>query len=69
MNDYSVILMNDDINKIKQKSELLTKELQHLTKENHKLNVSLAKLFLDLPIPMSYELWCYLHSICDGDVE
>lgn len=59
--------MNDDINKIKQKSELLAEELQHLTKENHKLNISLAKIFLGLPIPMSYGVWCYLHSIVDGD--
>lgn len=57
--------MNDDIDKIKQSTLLLGKELQHLAKENHKFNVSLAKLFLGLPIPMSYEVWCYLHSITD----
>lgn len=60
--------MNDDINKIKQKSEVLTKELEHLTKENHKLKISLAKIFLGLPIPLNYETWCYLHSIVDGDI-
>ena len=24
-----------------------------------------AKLLLSLPLPMTYELWCYLHSITD----
>lgn len=24
-----------------------------------------AKLLLSLPLPMSYEVWCYLHSITD----
>ena len=64
-----VILMNDDINRMNQSNVLLEKELQHLANETHKFNVSLAKLFLGLPIPMSYELWCYLHSIVEGDSE
>lgn len=57
--------MNDDINRMNQSSVLLAKELQHLAKERHEFNVSLAKLFLGLLIPMTYELWCYLHSITD----
>lgn len=61
--------MNDDIKRVSQSSVLLAKELQHLTKERHKFNVFLTKIFLGLPIPMSYELWCYLHSITDGDYE
>ena len=61
--------MNDDIDKVKQNMLLLAEGLQHLAKENHKFNVSLAKLFLSLPIPINYELWCYLHSIVDGDDE
>lgn len=59
--------MNDDIKRVSQSSVLLSKELEHLAEENRKFNVSLAKLFLGLPIPMSYELWYYLHSIVDGD--
>lgn len=59
--------MNDDINRISQSSVQLAKELQHLTEINDEFNVSLAKLFLGLPIPMTYEFWCYLHSIMDGD--
>lgn len=59
--------MTEDIDKIKQSTLLLGKELQHLAKEKYKFNVSLAKLFLGLPIPMTYELWCYLHSFVDGD--
>ena len=61
--------MNDDIDRIKQTALSLTKESQHLAKENYKFNASLAKIFLSLPIPMNYELWCYLHSIVDGDDE
>ena len=61
--------MNDDIKRVSQSSVLLAKELEHLAEENHKFNVSLAKLFLGLPTPMTYELWCYLHSIVDGDPE
>lgn len=61
--------MNDDIKRVSQSSVLLAKELEHLTEENDKFNVSLAKLFLGLPISMNYELWCYLHSIVDGDFE
>ena len=26
-------------------------------------NKSLAILFLGLPIPMSYDIWCYFHKI------
>ena len=59
--------MNDDIKRVSQNSILLAKELERLTEENDKFNVSLSKLFLGLPIPMNYELWCYLHSIADGD--
>ena len=61
--------MNDDMDKIKQTTLSLAKASQHLAKENDKFNASLAKLFLGLPIPMNYELWCYLHSIVDGDDE
>lgn len=59
--------MNDDIDKIRQTTLSLAKESQHLVKENYKFNASLAKMFLSLPISMNYELWCYLHSIVDGD--
>jgi len=61
--------MNDDIDRIKQTALSLAKESQHLVKENYKFNASLAKIFLSLPIPMSYELWYFLHSIVDGDSE
>lgn len=61
--------MNDNIKRVSQSSVLLAKELEHLAEERHNFNVSLAKLFLGLPIPMSYELWCYLHSIADGGYE
>ena len=59
--------MNDDIKRVSQSSVLLAKELQRFDKESRKFNISLAKLFLGLPIPMTYEFWCYLHSIADGD--
>ena len=61
--------MNDDMNRMSQGIALLGKELQHLAEENYKFNVSLAKLFLTLPIPTTYESWCYLHSFVDGDSE
>ena len=28
---------------------------------------AIAKFLLKMPIPMSYELWTYLHSFIDGD--
>ena len=28
-----------------------------------------AKVFLSMPIPISYETWVFLHEIADGDVE
>ena len=45
----------------------IAKSLKEITKTNDKFNISLSKFVLSLPIPMKYETWQYLHSICDGD--
>lgn len=42
---------------------------KELAKSNKKFNQTLAKTILSMPIPMSYEYWCFLHEIADGDVE
>ena len=42
------------------------KKLQDMGKANDKFNKSLAKVFLSMPIPMSYETWVFLYIIADG---
>lgn len=50
-------------------SKKLAKALQDVRNANKKFNQTLAKKVLSMPIPMSYEYWCFLHEIADGDVE
>lgn len=45
----------------------VAESLKNLSKSNKKFNKVLAKMFLSMPIPMNYELWCFLHKISDGD--
>ena len=47
----------------------MAKEFQDMGKATGRFNKSLAKVFLSMPIPMSYETWVFLHKILDGDVE
>lgn len=47
----------------------LAKVFQDMGNANKKLNQTLAKEVLSMPIPMSYEHWCFLHEIADGDVK
>ena len=37
-------------------------------KKSNEFKKGFAKCLLDLPVPMSYEIWFYLHSII-GDLE
>lgn len=45
------------------------KAVSDLKKANDKFNKSLAKVILSIPRPITYDFWCYLHKIADGDVE
>ena len=47
----------------------LAKAFQDMENTNNKFNQTLAKTILSMPIPMSYEHWCFLHEIADGDVD
>lgn len=47
----------------------LKKAVSDLKKANDKFNKSLAKVILSIPRPITYDFWCYLHKIADGDVE
>ena len=49
--------------------KMLAKAFQDMGNANKKLNQTLAKNILSMPIPMNYELWSFLHTIADGDVE
>lgn len=54
---------------INQGFKKLAKAFQDAENANKKLNQTLAKEALSMPIPMNYETWCFLHKIADGDVE
>ena len=47
----------------------LAKAFQDMGDANKKLNQTLAKMVLSMPIPMNYETWSFLHEITDGDFE
>ena len=49
--------------------ENVSKSLENISKSNKIFNKGLAKIFLSIPIPINYELWCFLHEIADGDVK
>jgi len=47
-------------------SKEMYKQWQAYEQENaRQLNKALAKMFLGMPIPMSYEVWSYLHEQVD----
>ena len=37
-------------------------------REAHLMNKELARMFLRMPIPMSYEVWCWLHEQADKEL-
>lgn len=45
----------------------MAEKFQDMGRAINKFNKSLAKVFLSMPIPMSYEDWCFLHKIKNGD--
>ena len=47
----------------------VAKAFSDLKKANDKFNKSLAKVILSIPMHITYDFWCYLHKIADGDVE
>ena len=47
----------------------VAKAFHDLEKANDKFNKSLAKVILSIPMPITYDFWCYLHKIAVGDVE
>ena len=48
--------------------EMYKLEREHTIEMRTKLDESMASFFLSLPMPMSYEVWWFLHSI-KGDLE
>ena len=49
--------------------QYMAKKFQDMGKATGRLNKSLAKVFLSMPIPMNYKTWSFLHKIVDGDVK
>lgn len=48
----------------------LYKQWQEYAQKNAEMfNRKMAKFLLTLPIPMSYELWTYLHEYADKEVK